>query len=223
MIPGTIFTVLVTAYCAGPVCGALGTLTKSGVHAVPGYTAACDPHLLPLGTMFIVEGVPGRWRCEDVGSAVQGRHVDLYLADRKSAIDFGSGHRRIRVIYSPGFRAPVLPWGEPGCPVLAVGSPAAPHVGVSPTEIVRVTKLPGEWVGPSAPTSRSRTTPWGPCVLFGVLLALPLVGLYVALMAALEERRNKLELVAKIRARGPVQVFLGASRVAPAAPRTPSR
>lgn len=81
-------TWLVTAYCLGVACGALDHgITTSGARARVGYTAACPPEL-PFGTALIING--HRWICEDRGSAIQGKRVDLFLSDRKAALRFGA-------------------------------------------------------------------------------------------------------------------------------------
>ena len=76
---------MATAYCDG------GT-TKSGTQAVSG-TAAADPAVLPIGTR--IRFVPRRARraqtftVADTGAAVNGREIDVFIADCARAKRFG--------------------------------------------------------------------------------------------------------------------------------------
>jgi len=117
---------LVTAYCPSYECGALGHgITASGARAVEGVTVACPP-ALPFGTRLAIDGVGVRV-CEDRGSAIQGRHLDLFIGSldekpdrgRARAMDWNRGrsvNRRVRVLWRPDRRATLPQWGEPGCP-----------------------------------------------------------------------------------------------------------
>lgn len=114
---------LITAYCPSYECGALGHgITASGVRAVEGVTAACPPEL-PFGTKLVIEGVGVRV-CEDRGSAIQGRHLDIFMGSlgeqpdrgRKRAMDWNRGRiikRRVKILWMPG--QPVKPPPALGC------------------------------------------------------------------------------------------------------------
>lgn len=63
-------TVLRTAYC---LSGTTATGTRVHYGAI-----ATDPRVIPLGTRLYVPGY-GPGRAEDTGSAVKGRHVDVWV------------------------------------------------------------------------------------------------------------------------------------------------
>lgn len=75
MSPGTSAVFVVTAYAclAGEPC-----VTKAGTTPVPGFTLACDPTVLPIGSAVTLEGHGERW-CHDTGGKIKGRRLDLYL------------------------------------------------------------------------------------------------------------------------------------------------
>ncbi len=103
-----------TAYGASPRCG-MGTngdgITKSGTRVVEGWTLACDPEVLPLGSLVLIDGLEGWGRdgemmCVDIGSKVKGIHIDVYLDDEDDPTcerhrDFGRQRRRIEVLHVP--------------------------------------------------------------------------------------------------------------------------
>ena len=76
---------LVTAYC-------LTGITATGTHARPGI-AAVDPQFIPLGSRIVVNG--RRYRAEDTGFYVQGRHIDLWMPCHQ-AVQYGA--RRMKVV-----------------------------------------------------------------------------------------------------------------------------
>jgi len=72
-------------------------ITFSGTHATVGRTVAVDPNLIPIGTPVYIDLNGIGWRiAEDTGGAVQGRHIDLFLASEAAAVRFGV-KRHIRV------------------------------------------------------------------------------------------------------------------------------
>jgi 3D (Asp-Asp-Asp) domain-containing protein len=65
--------------------------TKSGTPARQGIAAA-DPRVLPLGTVVQVEHADGRtatYLIADTGSAVKGRHLDIFMSSCAAAKRFG--------------------------------------------------------------------------------------------------------------------------------------
>jgi len=66
-------------------------ITYTGTLARPG-EAAVDPKVIPLGTVLWVPGYSERYglvKAEDIGGKVQGKHIDLFFLDRKTALDWG--------------------------------------------------------------------------------------------------------------------------------------
>lgn len=83
--PGARLRFVATAYCKG-------TTTSSGVQVRSGI-AASDPTLLPVGSVIKVDSLApeynGVYTVMDVGPAVQGRKIDLYIWSCHEALSFG--------------------------------------------------------------------------------------------------------------------------------------
>ena len=78
--------VLATAYC---LSGTTATGTRVGYG-----TIAVDPRLIPLGTALYVQGY-GEGRALDTGSAILGRHIDLWFSSCNEAINWGARYVNI--------------------------------------------------------------------------------------------------------------------------------
>lgn len=65
--------------CYGPPMFPAGQTTYSGQPVGPG-SIAVDRQVIPLGTVLEVEGY-GRGVANDIGGAVHGAHVDLWVSD----------------------------------------------------------------------------------------------------------------------------------------------
>src|SRR5579872_6031487 len=80
----TRYRVQATAFCLhGPT--AAGTWSHTG-------TAAADPNFLPMGSVIRVHDAgpySGEYLITDTGARVVGRHIDLRLATRREAREFG--------------------------------------------------------------------------------------------------------------------------------------
>jgi 3D (Asp-Asp-Asp) domain-containing protein len=92
--PGQRLLFAATAYCKGIV-------TTSGV-AVQNGTAAADPTLLPIGTIFELDSQDGSfdgiYTVLDTGPSVQGRRIDLYMWNCNDALRFGRQTVHLRVL-----------------------------------------------------------------------------------------------------------------------------
>lgn len=83
-----------TAYTAGfestgkkashPMYG----ITFSGLKAKEGRTIAVDPAVIPLGSTVFIEGI-GIRKAEDIGSAIRGSRIDVFMNDLNEAQVFG--------------------------------------------------------------------------------------------------------------------------------------
>jgi len=85
------------ASCTGKSPGMPGFgITSSGVKATVGRTVAVDPRVIPYGTLLYIDGLG--WRvAEDTGGAIRGRHIDVLVSSRQTAIQFGiRRHRHVR-------------------------------------------------------------------------------------------------------------------------------
>ena len=96
------YEVQATAYTVSiPECGKDDGITASGTKVKEGRTIAVDRKLIPLGTKVYVEfpDCPSRngfYIAEDVGGAIKGKIIDVYIDSYSEAIQFG---RRKATIY----------------------------------------------------------------------------------------------------------------------------
>ncbi|MCM3268135.1 3D domain-containing protein [Paenibacillus elgii] len=89
-----VLTSTLTAYTAGvestgkkPSHPEYG-ITYSGNKAEEGRTIAVDPSVIPMGSTVFIDGIGVR-KAEDIGSAIRGTRIDLFMDDVKQARDFG--------------------------------------------------------------------------------------------------------------------------------------
>lgn len=93
-----------TAYAVG--CDVRpGHPTKAGTQPVAGFTIAADPAVVPLGSLVAIDGL-GERMVHDVGGAVRGRHLDVFMGSCAEARRFGRQRRRVRVLHRPTRQAP---------------------------------------------------------------------------------------------------------------------
>jgi 3D (Asp-Asp-Asp) domain-containing protein len=85
-----------TAY-SGPQQGKARAITATGTSARAGRTVAVDPKVIPLGSRIYIEGI-GERIAEDVGGAIKGRHIDLYVPSVPEANRFGVQRRIVTVV-----------------------------------------------------------------------------------------------------------------------------
>jgi len=77
--------------------------TVKGVQTQPGIVAA-DPRLLPLGSTIRISNAgkySGMYVVTDVGTAIKGRRVDIYMADIADSRAFGRKQVRVELV-KPG-------------------------------------------------------------------------------------------------------------------------
>lgn len=99
-----------TSYCAcEKCCGYWATIrpldengepivyTASGAIARQGVTVAADINVLPFGTVIMIGGE--EFTVQDVGGAVDGKHIDIYFDNHAAAVAFGV---RYETIYRKG-------------------------------------------------------------------------------------------------------------------------
>ncbi len=84
-----------TAYARAK--GRARAITATGTSARAGRTVAVDPNVIPLGSHIFIEGI-GERIAEDVGSAVKGRHIDVFLPSNPAATRFGVQRGKVSVI-----------------------------------------------------------------------------------------------------------------------------
>lgn len=84
-----------TAYCScrkccgkwSPEVTGKASFTESGTNPKQGRTVAVDKSVIPLGTHLLVNG--HEYVAEDTGSAVDGKHIDIYFSSHAEARAFG--------------------------------------------------------------------------------------------------------------------------------------
>jgi 3D (Asp-Asp-Asp) domain-containing protein len=87
---------VVTGYATG--CDSPpGALTKSGEPPIVGLTVAADPSVVPLGSVVYIDGL-GERLVHDIGGAVRGRHLDVFMASCVEARSFGRQQRQVRLV-----------------------------------------------------------------------------------------------------------------------------
>ena len=81
----------ISHYCSCPLCTgtAKGSRTATGHIPREGRTVAVDRHIIPLHSVIYVEGL-GTFVAEDVGGAVKGNHLDIYIDDHQRALNLGT-------------------------------------------------------------------------------------------------------------------------------------
>lgn len=88
-------TFVVTHYCpCEKCCGKSDGITATGTTATEGRTIAVDPSIIPLGTEVEIDG--HTYIAEDVGGAIKGYKVDIFVNDHSEAIQRGKFEREVR-------------------------------------------------------------------------------------------------------------------------------
>jgi 3D (Asp-Asp-Asp) domain-containing protein len=98
---GNVMTMEATAYTAG--CeGCTGiTYTGQDLNNNPNKKViAVDPNVIPLGSIVEVEGY-GRAVAGDIGGAIKGNRIDLHMATKDEAIQFGRRDVQVTIIETP--------------------------------------------------------------------------------------------------------------------------
>jgi 3D (Asp-Asp-Asp) domain-containing protein/LysM repeat protein len=93
-----VITVKATAYTAN--CKGCTGITKTGVNlkANPSKKIiAVDPSIIPLGSKVYVEGY-GKAIAADIGGAIKGKRIDVFIPSQKAAIQYGVKTIKVRII-----------------------------------------------------------------------------------------------------------------------------
>jgi 3D (Asp-Asp-Asp) domain-containing protein len=81
-----------------------GGKTALGKAPTAGQTVAADPGVLPLGSRVRISGAgsySGEYQVGDVGPAVKGNKIDIFVASRAEAIEFGRRTVIVTVLDTP--------------------------------------------------------------------------------------------------------------------------
>lgn len=88
---------LCTYYCPCYECSeSYGRKTATQTHAKAGRTVAVDPDVINLGSKVLVDGET--YIAEDVGGAVNGDHIDIFVDCHEETIDNGIQYRDVKVV-----------------------------------------------------------------------------------------------------------------------------
>jgi len=73
--------------------------TASGSCAKRGMIAA-DPHVLPIGTVVQIRAgsYSGTYRVMDTGGRIKGKKIDIFIPDRREALNFGRRSVKLKVL-----------------------------------------------------------------------------------------------------------------------------
>lgn len=96
---------VITAYCPCEKCCGIWAknrpngvvYTASGEVAQEGVTVAADWDVYPAGTVLYIEGM-GEYIVQDVGGAVNGNHIDIFLDSHEKAVNFGKQTAFVEVL-----------------------------------------------------------------------------------------------------------------------------
>lgn len=78
----------ISYYCKCEICtGKADGITATGTVVEEGRTIAVDPDVIPLGTQVFIDGI--LYVAEDVGGAIQGNAIDIYVESHDYALQMG--------------------------------------------------------------------------------------------------------------------------------------
>ena len=88
----------ITHYCPCAICNSRSDgLSSTGTKLTPGRTIAVDPSVIPLGSTVWIEGY-GTRIAEDIGGAINGRHIDMLVSGHAEAYDKGVVDRDVYIV-----------------------------------------------------------------------------------------------------------------------------
>jgi 3D (Asp-Asp-Asp) domain-containing protein len=91
-------TFTVTHYCSCPICCGewADGITATGTQATEGRTIAVDKNVIPLGSKVIIDN--HEYIAEDIGGAIKGNKVDIFVSDHETAIQRGKIQREVELV-----------------------------------------------------------------------------------------------------------------------------
>ena len=70
------------------------------------HTIAVDPNVIPLGSIVYIESdsplVGGFYVAEDVGSAIKGNRIDIFMSDKNKCFEFGKRNVKVTILKPVG-------------------------------------------------------------------------------------------------------------------------
>ena len=90
-------TFTVTHYCScEKCCEKSDGITATGTQATEGRTIAVDKNVIPLGSKVIIDN--HEYIAEDIGGAIKGNKVDIFVSDHETAIQRGKIQREVELV-----------------------------------------------------------------------------------------------------------------------------
>lgn len=77
-------------------CGKSDGVTATGTIATAGRTIAVDPDVIPLGSTVLIDNV--EYIAEDVGGAIDGERIDIFVSSHSEAIKRGRFERTVEYV-----------------------------------------------------------------------------------------------------------------------------
>jgi 3D (Asp-Asp-Asp) domain-containing protein len=95
---GRMFVAKMTAYADGVDGIAKNARTATGASTRWGVVAV-DPRFVPLGSTMLIDGYGDKvFVAEDVGSAIKGPSIDIWLPDGEQAKKYGTQYRKVTIL-----------------------------------------------------------------------------------------------------------------------------
>lgn len=70
------------------------------------HTIAVDPNVIPLGSIVYIESdsplVGGFYVAEDIGSAIKGNRIDIFMSDKNKCFEFGKRNVKVTILKPVG-------------------------------------------------------------------------------------------------------------------------
>jgi 3D (Asp-Asp-Asp) domain-containing protein len=130
-----VFLGKVTAYADGLGGVPVGARTYSGTKTRWGVVAV-DPKVIPIGSAVRIEGYDDIiFIAEDVGGAIKGESLDIWLPDAAAAKAYGTQYRKITILREgpdrgTGTSGPVVtPSGPASDSLIPLSAPIIPSAG----------------------------------------------------------------------------------------------
>jgi len=88
----------ITAYCPDSCCcGSYADgITATGKKVRLGMIAV-DPKVIPLHSLVRIAGL-GEFVAEDIGGAIKGKRIDIFMRNHRDALEFGVQHRNVAIL-----------------------------------------------------------------------------------------------------------------------------
>ena len=88
----------ITHYCPCPLCCGewADGITYTGTQATEGRTVAVDPDVIPLGSTIEIAGQ--QYIAEDIGAAIQGNRIDIYMTSHDAALEAGVNYSEVYIL-----------------------------------------------------------------------------------------------------------------------------